>query len=295
MQETTALGPRRTTRRATLRALLAAPTTGALASAGQTGRAAALDPDALRRDLRALAAGFDGRVGACVRLGGAIAAVNGDQRFPLQSVVKPIVAAATLDAIDHRGWSTDDPVLVRREDLSLYVQPLADLVTAEGFETTVGDLIVRAVAESDSAANDILFRRVGGAAAIRRFLDRHDIGGVRVDRDERHLQTEIAGITWRPDFVDPAELERAIAAVPPERADAAFAASLRDVRDTATPEGIAALLHALADGAVLSPPRPRSCSPRWPKPRPGRIGWPPGCRQHGSSATRPAPARRATG
>jgi len=32
--------------------------------------------------------------------------------------------------------------------------------------------------------------------------------GVRFDRDEKHLQTEILGLEWRPEFVDAATLER---------------------------------------------------------------------------------------
>lgn len=245
--------PRRTTRRTILRSVLAAPAACALLRGNRAARAASLDAVALRRELLVLATEFDGRVGACVRLGDAVAAVNGGQRFPMQSVVKLVVAAAAMDATDHRGWSVDDPVQVRPADLSLFVQPIADFVTAEGFETTIGDLVVRAVADSDSAANDMLFRRLGGASAIRAFLERTGIAGVRVDRDERHLQTEIAGIVWRPEFVDPVVLQQAIAAVPPERADAAFATSLADERDAATPEGMAALLHALATGALLSP------------------------------------------
>ena len=68
--------------------------------------------------------------------------------------------------------------------------------------TTIGDLVVRAVAQSDSAANDILFKRLGGADSFRTFLARRGIAGVRVDRDERHLQTDILGLQWRPEYVD---------------------------------------------------------------------------------------------
>jgi beta-lactamase class A len=241
------------TRRTVARGLVTALVAVAVPSATRSARAGSLDTDRLERELRALAAGFDGRVGACVRFGDAVAAVNRGQRFPMQSVVKLVVAAATLDAVDRRGWRVTDPVLVRREDLSLFFQPIADLVTDEGYQTTLGDLIVRAVSDSDSAANDILFRRLGGAAPIQAFLSRNGIAGIRVDRQERDLQTEIAGIVWRPEYVDPAVLQQAMDAVPPARADAAFAAALTEDRDTATPEGMAELLQALASGALLSP------------------------------------------
>lgn len=238
------------TRRALLRAFVPVLALVVTASRAHAGSLVAAD---LRRDLRSLALAFDGRVGICARDASSTVHVNGDQRFPMQSVMKLVVAAAALDAVDWRGWRLDDPVLVRREDLSLYIQPLADLVGDDGYPTTLGDLIVRAVVDSDNAANDILFSRLGGLTAIRAFLERNGIEGVRVDRDERHLQTAIVGLTWRSEYVDASVLERAIAMVPEPQRDATFAAYLADERDTATPEGMTSFLHALVSGELLSP------------------------------------------
>ncbi len=68
-------------------------------------------------------------------------------------------------------------------------------------------------------------------------MNRRHITGIRVDRDERHLQTEIAGLTWRPEFVDAELLDREIKLVPEAKRQAAFAAYQKDPRDTATPAG----------------------------------------------------------
>lgn len=167
--------------------------------------------------------------------------------------MKLFVAMAVMDRVDRQGWQLEMPVTVRREDLSLYVQPLAKLVTPEGYRTTIGDLVRRAVVDSDSAATDILIARLGGPKAVQAFLDHNDIRGVRIDRDERHLQTEIAGLTWKPEYVDAALLDRAMESVPEAEQDAAFARYRADVRDTATPKGMTNLLHALASGRLLSP------------------------------------------
>ncbi|MBC7804861.1 MAG: class A beta-lactamase [Akkermansiaceae bacterium] len=203
--------------------------------------------------LKTLADGFDGRVGIGMQSAAGLVTVRGGERFSLQSVMKLMVAAAVMDAVDRRGWRLDTPILVRREDLSLYVQPIADRVTKNGYRTTLGDLVFRAVVDSDSAATDIAFARVGGAAAIRAFLARCGANGIRVDRDERHLQTEIVGLTWRPEYVDAAVLEKAIQAVPTAVRDHAFQAYRRDPRDTATPAGMASFLYNLASGKLLSP------------------------------------------
>ena len=54
-------------------------------------------------------------------------------------------------------------------------------------------------------------------------------------REEKRLQTEIFGLTWRPGFVDSTLLVRAIKDVPPSVRDAAYRRYQRDIRDTATP------------------------------------------------------------
>ncbi len=215
--------------------------------------AGALRCDELRAQFENLARGFDGRVGICAQDRSGSACVNGDQRFSLQSVMKLAVALAVMDAVDHRGWRLSERIVVHKADLSLFVQPIAKLVTESGYESTVGDLVRRAIVDSDSAATDILVRKLGGPAEVQAFLIRHAVTQVRFDRDERHLQTEILGLEWRPEFIDPEVLDRATAAVPEGKRDAAYQRYQKDERDTATPRGMAWLLDALAEGKLLSP------------------------------------------
>ena len=158
-----------------------------------------------------------------------------------------------MDRVDSGAWHLDDPIVVHKEDLSLYVQPIAKLVTPRGFHTTLGDLVRRAIVDSDSAAADILIKKLGGPNEVQAFLDRHSITGVRLDRDERHLQTEIVGLEWRAEFVDPGALNRAIESVPKKQRDLAYHQYQIDIRDTATPLGMARLLCSLSDGRLLSP------------------------------------------
>ncbi len=214
------------------------------------------DTVTLRSELQTVASAFDGRVGICAFDGMSAEpiCVNGEQRFSLQSVMKLVVGAAAMDAIDRKGWKLDDPVIVRRQDLSLYVQPIAGLVAAQGeFKTTMGDLIFRAITQSDSAASDILFARLGGAPSIQAFLTENRAEGIRIDRDERHLQSDIVGLTWQPNYTDPDAFERALKAVPEKDRDIAYTAYMHDERDTATPKAMATFLYALAAGKLLSP------------------------------------------
>lgn len=167
--------------------------------------------------------------------------------------MKLLVGVAVLDRVDRGEWRLTDEVIVRREDLSLHVQPLAKLVGEHGFATDVGDLVRRAVIASDSAATDVLLARLGGPAKVQALLKAKGFSGIRIDRDERHLQTETLGLKWRSAFVDAAVFDRAVAAVPKARRTAAYRKYQADPRDTATPEAMTALLYALAQGQLLSP------------------------------------------
>jgi beta-lactamase class A len=216
----------------------------------------ALDLDAagLESALSGMVQGFDGRIGVCAQTRTRSVSIRGDDRFSLQSVVKLVVGVATLDTVDKGRRRLDDVVTIRRQDLSLYVQPIANLVGASGYRTTIGDLVRRAIIDSDSAAVDIQIAQLGAPAAVQAILNAKRISGIRVDRDERHLQTEIVGLQWRPEYVDPAVLTHAIEAVPKVKRQEAYAKYQKDLRDTATPAGMASFLLRLARGDLLSKP-----------------------------------------
>lgn len=127
-------------------------------------RAGPLRKENLQAEFESLTAGFDGRVGLCAQDQTGAVCVNEDQRFSLQSVMKLIVAVAVMDAVDHGRWRLDEQVVVHRKDLSLYVQPIAKLITAQSYSTTFGDLVRRAIVDSDSAADG--HRRAGMASRV---------------------------------------------------------------------------------------------------------------------------------
>ncbi len=213
------------------------------------------DPHSLKAQLQAIASRHPGRLGVCAQdERSAPVCVNGNQRFSLQSVMKVVAAAAAMDAVDRNQMKLEEPITVRRKDLSVYVQPIADIVAKQGqFDTTIGDIIRRAVVQSDNAAADILVARLGGPEAVQDFLNRKGLANLRIDRDERHLQSESTGLTWKPEYVDPERFAKARQALSKQARDAAFEAYRKDERDTATPEGMTLFLHALMTGRLLSP------------------------------------------
>lgn len=215
-------------------------------------RAGDLNGTALKAKLELLTTGFDARVGVCALGAKESACLRGTETFSLQSVMKLIVGVAVLDAVDHQGWTLADPVIVRKEDLSLSMQPIAEFVGETGYHTTVGELVRRAIVDSDSAAVDFLVAKLGGIGKVQAFLNRKKITGMRIDRDEKHLQTEISGIGWKPAYVDAKLLDQVTVAIPEAKRSAAYEKYQRDQRDTSSPTGMVQMLRELAAGRLVS-------------------------------------------
>jgi beta-lactamase class A len=209
--------------------------------------------EGLQGALERAAAGSGGRLGACVQpVPGPATCVRGDERFSLQSVMKLVVGMAVLAAVDEGRLRLADPVVVTAADRSLGVQPIMELVGEGGHATTVGELVERAIVDSDSAAVDVLVEKLGGMAAVQAWLGAQRLD-VRLDRLEKELQAETAGLRWRPEYTDEAVLAADEARLSAADERAAFAAYLADPRDTATPRAMTALLVRLAEGELLSP------------------------------------------
>lgn len=182
---------------------------------------AALDTLRLRHALDTLRRTTAGRLGIGIELletrQRVMLAPSG--RFPMQSVYKLPIALATLAAVDRGALRLDQRVDVGPAD---YVgngqrSPLRDAHPA-GTTVTVEQLLALSTAESDGSACDVLFRLLGGPAAVQRHLDGAGIRGIRVRSTEK-----------------------------------ALGASLREQYDNwATPAGALTLLRALHAGRLLA-------------------------------------------
>ncbi|MDZ3830510.1 MAG: class A beta-lactamase [Sphingopyxis sp.] len=199
---------------------------------------------------------FPGKTGIAVqRIDGEWAfAQRGADLFPQQSVSKLWVTMAVLDAVDQGRISMDQKVRIGPDDLTLFHQPLAARVRAEGAVTmSVRDLVETAITHSDNTANDSLLRTVGGPEAVRRFIRSKDLGAIRFGPGERLLQSGTAGLAWQQAFSVGRSFQQARAALPEATRKAAMDRYLADPVDGASPAAIAAALTRLARGSLLSP------------------------------------------
>lgn len=212
-------------------------------------------PAALTQRLEALASAWGEPVGVAVldMQTRWVASVDGDAPYPQQSVSKLWVAVAALDAVDRGELSLDQEVVFEDADRSVFFQPIVKQLGPYGYRTTVRNLMLRALAESDNAANDKLIRTVGGVAEVDGALRRLRLDGVGIGAEERDLQAQIAGLTWRPEYGYGRTFQQARAALPDWARDQAMDAYLAQPLDGASPEAIVQALAALKRGEILSP------------------------------------------
>lgn len=204
--------------------------------------------------LSALGEGFNGDVGIAVKdlQTGFTSDFDGRAHFPQQSVSKFWVALTALDKADRAELSINSPVTVRKSDLTLFNQPIAHLIGANGYRTTLSELVQRAMQQSDNTCNDFVLWRAGGPDAVKDFLYRKGITGVRFGPGERVMQSRIAGLEWKPSMVGSA-FYAARNAVPASVRRAAFQYYVKDPVDGATPLGVVDALGRLKKGELLSP------------------------------------------
>lgn len=216
---------------------------------------AVAENSAMQHDLEKLAVHFDGQIGICaVEVNDTKPlCINSEAFFPLQSVMKLIVAAAVMDAVDRQEFMLSEEMIVKPGDASPGPQEFAGLVKSRGiYKATIEELVRRSVIDSDSTSVDLLIARLGGIPAIQAFLKRKNIPGIRVDRNERDLQSESAALLWQAEYADDAKFEAAVAAVPVEKRTDVWERHLKDPRDKATPTGMMFFLNAFASGKLLS-------------------------------------------
>ncbi|MEG3083340.1 serine hydrolase [Sphingomonas sp. PB2P12] len=211
-------------------------------------------PASLVNAISELHSGFQGRAGIAVRAvdDGWTVEAGGRQLLPQQSVSKLWVAMTVMDLRDRGRIRLDEPIVVRPQDLTLFHQPIAMLVKGDGYRTTVGELLTRALTHSDNTANDRLLTRVGGPSAVRSMIERKQLGAIRFGPGERLLQSGTAGLVWQPAYAVNGGFMTARNRLSPAVREAALNAYVRNPPDGAAPIAIADAIARLAKGDLLS-------------------------------------------
>ena len=214
-------------------------------------------PQGLVSAIDGITRNFDGLVGVAVTSvqdGWIVTSNDAARPMPQQSVSKLWVTMTVLDQVDQGRIRLDDPLTITRSDFTLFHQPVAALVKGDvGYTATVGEIVRRAMQMSDNTCNDKLLRLVGGPDAIRSFLARKGITGVRFGPGEKLLQAGTAGLEWRPEYSMGNSFAIARSRLAPSVRLNAFDAYVKNPPDGAAAAGISVALARLKRGEILSP------------------------------------------
>ena len=214
-----------------------------------------ISPASLRDRISALGRSFDGIAGiSVVSLNENWQAdYNATRLFPQQSCSKLWVAITTMDAVDKGRVRLDDRVTLRRDDLTLFHQPISAKILGGGHTTTLGSLLFTAITESDNTANDKLMRSIGGPDAVRSMIEAKGLGSIRFFDGERALQSKIAGLIWSQSYSIGDAFYKARGALPLSVRRSSFERYIADPYDGAAPHAVALALARLKRGELLSP------------------------------------------
>lgn len=177
------------TRRSVLLALAAPmvlPLAGAAELLDKPPAATVLSPAAQLARLEAEAKGRLG-VAAINTADSRILVHRGDERFPLCSTFKAMLAAAILQ---HEPSLLDKRIKYTAADLVAY-SPVTEQNLADGM--TVGELCAATVQYSDNAAANLLMKQIRGPAGVTAFARSIGDKAFRLDRWETELNTAIPG------------------------------------------------------------------------------------------------------
>ena len=168
--------------------------------------------------IRAAEAKSSGRLGVAVLDSETAAefAWRGDERFPVTSTFKFLLAAAVLAAADQGRERLDRRIAIRADDLLEYAPVTGKRVGADGL--TISELCEAIIVWSDNTAANLLLATVGGPLGLTKFARSLGDAQFQLDRPETALNEASPG----------------------------------DVRDTTTPAAMLRDLERLLLGTVLS-------------------------------------------
>jgi beta-lactamase class A len=232
----------------------------AIASVILCARLFAADPGlaTLEPRLTNIASAARGDVGVSlfhVESGVRIFSFNGKQPFAMASVYKLPIAFELLMQIAERRLTFDQMVAIGPSDVRACCT-LSRRHPNGGISLTLRELLVVMITESDNTAGDAVLKAVGGPSVVERRLSALGFTGIHVNRYEGTIAFEMMGVTEPPPELEwTLDLQRElISKVPVRDLLAARARYTTDLRDTATPEEMAAFLLKLQRGELL--PRP---------------------------------------
>ena len=172
----------------------------------------------------------------------------------MASSYKVPIAVQLLRRVDRGEIFFDDMLELTPGDLHPGSGTLSALFDDPGVILSLRNLLELMLLISDNSATDVCLRAAGGGAAVTSLMEELDLGDIRVDRPTELLIADYIGIEdLGPELARTRKgFDELVAKLSEEERAAARSTFDADVRDTATPVAMTALLARLWRGELLS-------------------------------------------
>lgn len=148
----------------------------------------------IETDLLNLIRPFNGKVGVSIlnlKTNEKIS-INGNEKFPMQSVYKFPLAIAVFDQIDKGKLKLDQKMNLKKSDLLPETHsPLREKYPNGNSSITLKEILEKTVSESDNNGCDFQFRLLGGCKVVDNFVKTLGINNINIvgTEDEMHKDT----------------------------------------------------------------------------------------------------------
>lgn len=151
----------------------------------------------LKKEIEIIVGGKDLKLGLALYdfSTGKSISINGNDKYPMQSVFKFPIGVALLDCVSRGEFALSDSVTLTKADLSPDLWSPIRERWPEGVRLPLVSVMTYMVAHSDNIATDFLIHKIGGVARIQDIVNR--LGAKKINI--RNTEAEIQG-SWSVQF-----------------------------------------------------------------------------------------------
>lgn len=151
----------------------------------------------LKKEIETIVGGKDLKLGFALYdfSTGKSISINGNDKYPMQSVFKFPIGVALLDCVSRGEFALSDSVTLTKADLSPDLWSPIRERWPEGVRLPLVSVMTYMVALSDNSATDFLIHKIGGVARIQDIINR--LGAKKINI--RNTEAEIQG-SWSVQF-----------------------------------------------------------------------------------------------
>lgn len=117
--------------------------------------------------------------------------INGNERFPMQSVFKLHIALAVLDQVDRGKLNLNQEIFISKKELLPNTwSPIRDKYPNGNIKLTLAEIIKYTVAISDNNGCDILLKLIGGPEEVEKYIYGLGIKNISITYNEEEMHKD---------------------------------------------------------------------------------------------------------